>query len=144
MENVKSEKEKYENIVDNLYEGGGLGQAINFMDTLMSPYASGDFGFPIFEPKHALDIISRQITQLKRNVSNGGIVHISTFKTLLKSQNYRKSKAFACLDKDLKFCVRHNEDKDSFKDILYVFLYLDPVTAYDIVREDPYPYQKDI
>lgn len=144
MENVNKEKEKYDKIVDNLYEGGGLGQAINFMSTLMSPYASSDFGFAIFEPKHALDIISRQITELTRNVSNGGIVHISTFNTLLKTQSYRKSKAFACLDKDLKFCVRHYENEESFNDILYVFLYLDAVTAYDIVNKDPYPYQKDI
>lgn len=144
MEEVNKKKEKYDQIVDNLYEGGGLGQAINFMTSLMSPYASGDFGYAIFEPKHALDIISKQITELTRNVSNGGIVHISTFKTFLKTHNYRRGKAFACLDKDLKFCVIHCENEDSFKDILYVFLYLDAVTAYDIVNKDPYPYQKDI
>jgi len=134
MEDLKNKdwKNRIEDIKNNLYAGGGLGQANVLLSVMLSPYSSKnkDFGVSDISPENILEIISRQITELKTTIKNGGIFPIHIIEDFYKDY-MTKGMAYACLDKDLKFCVKHYEEED-WKDILYVFLYMNCNTAYDI------------
>lgn len=102
---------------------------LDYLEALLSPYPDGkkDFGQCGIEPSDVLNIIGRQIDSLKRTILNGGIVPVKSFDT----QFAKPHMAYACLDNDLKFCVRHYGEEE-WKDILYVFPYMNCTTAFDI------------
>ena len=124
--------ERIEDINNNLYLGGGKDQCNALLSIMMSPYGDKkkDFGVSDIEAEDILTIISQQLTSLKRTIKNGGIFPIDIIENSLK--NYmRKGMAYACLDNNLKFCVKHYGE-DDWKDIKYVFPYMNCSTAYDI------------
>ena len=104
-----------------------MAQASFLLAALMSPY-NKEFGQSDIDVADVLNTISQQIQSLRRTVKDGGIMPIKTFESL---GVFRQHNAYACLDKDLKFCVRHYGE-DDWKDILYVFPYMNSNTAFDV------------
>lgn len=114
-------KNRLENIKSNLYLGGGVGQAHSFLTTLMTGFGQ----MPDIDPTLVLNDIGNIIKIYQRLISTSGIVPIKNF------YNGRKHDAYACLDNDLKFCVKHYGEED-WKDIKYVFPYMNCTTAFDV------------
>lgn len=130
--NNKDWKDRIEDIKNNLYLGGGTGQCNALLSIMMSPYGSNkkDFGVSDIESADVLAIISQQLSDLKKTIKNGGIFPISFIENTFKDY-MRKGMAYACLDNNLKFCVKHYGE-DDWKDIKYVFPYMNCSTAYDV------------
>lgn len=126
--NNKSYEDRIKDIKDNLYMGGGVGQANVLLDIMMSPFASKEFGYADIDPSNILIGIAQQIKQLIRTVKDGGIMHIESFETFKLGKDHYP---YACLDKNLKFCVKHYGEED-WKNILYVFPYMNCMTAFDV------------
>ena len=122
---TKNYKEEYnnrlENIKKNLYLGGGVGQAHSFLISLMTGYGH----MPDIDPSLVLNDIGNIIKSYQGLISTSGIVPIKNF------YNGKKHNAYACIDNDLKFCVRHYGE-DDWKDIKYVFPYMNSTTAFDV------------
>jgi hypothetical protein len=137
----KDWKDRIEDIKNNLYIGGGKGQASALMSILMSPYAQKDFGYSDIDVSDVLMSIAHQIKELRSTIRNGGIVPIKIFENSFKNviQNHM---AYACLDNNLKFCVKHYGD-DDWKDILYVFPYMNCMTAFDVSFKYDHIHQTD-
>lgn len=128
----KDWNKRIEDINNNLYLGGGIEQAKALLGIMMSPYAGKNkaFGISDINTEDVLSIISQQIKCLKNTIKDGGIFPISFIENTFK--NYMtKGMAYACLDKDLKFCVKHYGE-DDWKDITYVFPYMNCNVAYDV------------
>lgn len=134
----KSYEDRIKDIKDNLYVGGGAAQASILLAALMSPY-NKEFGQSDIDVADVLNTISQQIQLLRRTVKDGGIMPIITFESL---GVFKQHNAYACLDKDLKFCVRHYGE-DDWKDILYVFPYMNCMTAYDVSFKYDHIHQTD-
>lgn len=126
----KSYEDRIKDIKNNLYCGGGIGQANVLLDVMMSPFGSKEFGHPDIDVYSVLNSISNQIRQLTRVIRDGGIVPIKVFESNFKNC-VRPHDCYACLDKNLKFCVLHYGEED-WKDILYVFPYMNCMTAFDV------------
>ena len=77
------------------------------------------------DPTLVLNDIGNIIKSYQTLISTSGIVPIKNF------YNGRKHDAYACLDKNLKFCVKHYGEED-WKDIKYVFPYMNCTTAFDV------------
>lgn len=133
--------ERIEDIKNNLYLGGGKGQADSLIATMLSPYGK-NFGQSDIDVHTTLTSISAQIRSLKQTVLSGGIVPIKIFENSFKRtiQNYMP---YACLDNDLKFCVKHYGEKD-WKNIKYVFPYMHTTTAFDVSFGYDNPFVPDI
>lgn len=114
----KDWSERIEDIKNNLYLGGGKGQADSLIATMLSPYGK-NFGQSDIDVHTTLASISAQIRSLKQTVLSGGIVPIKIFENSFK-RTIQNHMPYACLDNDLKFCVKHYGEKD-WKDIKYVF-----------------------
>ena len=117
----KEVQNRLDNIKTNLYLGGGVGQAHSFLTSLMTGYGN----MPDIDPALVLNDIGNIIKSYQRLISTSGIVPIKNF------YNGRKHDAYACLDKNLKFCVKHYGEED-WKDIKYVFPYMNCTTAFDV------------
>ena len=126
--NNKNYEDRIKDIKDNLYVGGGVGQASVLLDIMMSPFASKEFGYADIDPSNILIGIAQQIKQLIRTVKDGGIMHIKSFETFKLGKDHYP---YACLDNNLKFCVKHYGEED-WKNILYVFPYMNCMTAFDV------------
>ena len=122
---TKNYQEEYnnrlENIKNNLYLGGGVGQAHSFLTAMMTGLNKS----PDIDPTLVLNDIGNILKMYQQLISTSGIVPVKNFFT------GREHNAYACLDKDLKFCVRHYGDGD-WKDIKYVFPYMNCTTAFDV------------
>ena len=126
--NNKSYEDRIKDIKDNLYLGGGIVQANVLLDIMMSPFGGKEFGYADIDPTNVLVSVAQQIKQLIRTVKDGGIMPIKLFEAVkLGKPHY----PYACLDKNLKFCVKHYGEED-WKDILYVFPYMNCTTAFDV------------
>ena len=84
---------------------------------MLSPYGK-NFGQSDIDVHTTLASISAQIRSLKQTVLSGGIVPIKIFENSFK-RTIQNHMPYACLDNDLKFCVKHYGEKD-WKDIKYV------------------------
>lgn len=127
----KSYEDRIQSIKDNLYAGGGAGQASVLLNVMMSSFGQCEFtGHSDISVDTVLSNISQELKNLKRIVRDGGIVPIKMFESQFKSC-IRPHDAYACLDKHLKFCVKHYGE-DDWKDILYVFPYMNCSTAFDV------------
>ena len=74
----KDWSERIEDIKNNLYLGGGKGQADSLIATMLSPYGK-NFGQSDIDVHSTLASISAQIRSLKQTVLSGGIVPIKIF-----------------------------------------------------------------
>lgn len=129
--NNKSYEKRIEDIKNNLYIGGGAAQAGSILNIMMSSFSNKEFtGASDISVDLVLSIISGEIHSLKRIVRDGGIVPIKMFENCFKGM-IRPHDSYACLDKDLKFCVRQY-GTENWKDILYVFPYMNCSTAFDV------------
>ena len=129
--NNKSYEKRIEDIKNNLYVGGGAAQANIILDIMMSSFSKKEFtGASDIPIDSVLSNISKEIKTLKGIVRNGGIVPIKMFENHFKGMT-RPHDCYACLDKNLKFCVKHYGEED-WKDILYVFPYMNSMTAFDV------------
>jgi len=138
--NNKSYEDRIKDIKDNLYLGGGIGQANVLLDIMMSPFGGKEFGYADIDPAHVLVSVAQQIKQLTRTVKDGGIMPIKLFEGVkLGKAHY----PYACLDNDLKFCVKYYGE-DTWKDILYVFPYMNCTTAFDITFKYDNIHQSEI
>jgi hypothetical protein len=126
--NNKSYEDRIKDIKDNLYAGGGAGQESILLDVMMSPFGSKEFGYADIDPTNVLVSIGNQLKQLIRTVKDGGVIPIKLFEGVKMGKDHHP---YACLDNDLKFCVKHYGE-DTWKDILYVFPYMNCTTAFDI------------
>jgi hypothetical protein len=140
--NNKSYEDRIKDIKNNLYIGGGELQANTLLDIMMSPFGSKEFGYADINVSNILNNISRQIRELIRVVKNGGIVPIKIFESNFKGV-HRPHAAYACLDKNLKFCVKHYGEKD-WNNILYVFPYMNSMTAFDVSFKNENIHQSDL
>lgn len=78
-----------------------------------------------------METIQNILTNKKRLIENGGMFP----EWQVKSHNLCKPHhAYACLNNELQFCVRHY-DEDDWNDVAYVFPYMNPTKAYDIIGE---------
>lgn len=84
-------KERIDNILNNLYSGGGVGQCRSLLYCLLD---SGDI-----KTSDVFDTIENIIITKKRCIENF-IIPIDRCDYL-----YQNGEKLACLDKDLKFCV---------------------------------------
>jgi len=114
-------KNRLENIKSNLYKDGGEAQGHAFLTELMM----GMGQMPDIDPTLVLHDIGNILKIYQRLISTSGIVPIKNF------YNGKDHNVYACLDKDLKFCVKHYGEED-WKDILYVFPYMNCMTAFDV------------
>lgn len=122
---TKNYQEEYnnrlENIKNNLYLGGGVGQAHSFLTAMMTGLnKSADI-----DPTLVLNDIGNILKMYQQLISTSGIIPVKNFFMGIEHN------AYACLDKDLKFCVKHYGDGD-WKDIKYVFPYMNCTTAFDV------------
>ena len=92
--------ERIEDIKNNLYLGGGKGQADSLIATMLSPYGK-NFGQSDIDVHTTLASISAQIRSLKQTVLSGGIVPIKIFENSFK-RTIQNHMPYACLDNDLK------------------------------------------
>ena len=136
----KSYEDRIKDIKDNLYLGGGIGQANILLDAMMSPFGSKEFGYADIDPAHVLVSVAQQIKQLIRTVKGGGIMPIKLFEYTKLGKAHHP---YACLDNDLKFCVKYYGE-DTWKDIKYVFPYMHTTTAFDISFGYDNPFVPDI
>ena len=134
----KSLEKRIEDIKNNLYIGGGAGQANVLLNVMMSSFSQRSD----ISVDNVLSNISQEMKHLKRVVRDGGIVPIKFFESQFKG-SIRPHDCYACLDKDLKFCVKHYGE-DDWKDILYVFPYMNCMTAFDVTFKYDTIYQSDI
>ena len=139
----KSLEKRIEDIKNNLYIGGGAGQANVLLNVMMSSFSQREFtGHSDISIDNVLSNISQEMKHLKRVVRDGGIVPIKFFESQFKG-SIRPHDCYACLDNDLKFCVKHYGE-DDWKDILYVFPYMNCMTAFDVTFKYDTIYQSDI
>lgn len=143
MENIKdkSYEDRIKDIKENLYAGGGAGQASILLNAMMSPFSHKEFGYTDINVTDVLNSISQQIRELTRTIRDGCIVPIKFFENNMKGM-HRQHDAIACLDKNLKFCVKHYGEKD-WNDILYVFPYMNCMTAFDVSFKNENIHQSD-
>ena len=141
--NNKSFEKRIEDIKNNLYIGGGAAQAGVILNVMMSSFSNKEFtGASDISIDSVLSNISQEIKLLKRIVNNGGIVPIKMFENDFKRM-IRPHDCYPCLDKDLKFCVKHYGEED-WKDILYVFPYMNSMTAFDVSFKNENIHQSDL
>lgn len=141
--NNKSYEKRIEDIKNNLYIGGGAAQAAVILNIMMSSFCNKEFtGTSDISIDLVLSNISNEIKSLKQVVRDGGIVPIKMFESQFKSY-IRPHNVYACLDKNLKFCVKHYGE-DDWKDILYVFPYMNCMTAYDVTFKYDSIHQSDM
>jgi len=127
----KSYEDRIKDINDNLYAGGGEAQGNALLNIMMSSFSHKEFtGESDISINTVLSNISQEIKSLKRVIRDGGIIPIDVFEDSFKGM-HRPHDAYACLDKHLKFCVKHYGEKD-WKNILYVFPYMNSMTAFDV------------
>ena len=139
----KSYEKRIEDIKNNLYIGGGAPQAGAILNIMMSSFGQREFtGHSDISVDTVLSNISQEIKILKRIVRDGGIVPVKAFENNFKGI-IRNHDCYACLNKDLKFCVRRYGDED-WKDILYVFPYMNCMTAYDVTFKYDSIHQSDM
>lgn len=136
----KSYEARIKDIKDNLYIGGGLGQANILLDAMMSPFGSEEFGYADIDSAHILANVAQQIKQLIRVVKDGGVMPIKFFESMKLGKVHHP---YACLDNNLKFCVKHYGE-DTWKNILYVFPYMNCMTAFDITFKYDNIHQSEI
>lgn len=129
----KSFENRIHDIKNDLYFGGGEAQAQFLLKAMMG----GLLKSPDIDPSKVLINISQLINEYRSIIHSGGIVPVKSF-TFGK-----EGIPYACLDKDLKFCVRHFKDKN-WKDILYVFPYMNSTTAFDVSFKYETPFVPDI
>lgn len=133
MEDFKNKtwEKRIEDIKNNLYVGGGAAQAGAILNIMMSSFSNKEFtGESDISIDLILSTISNEIKGLKRVVRDGGIVPIKLFESKFKGC-IRQHDCYACLDTNLKFCVKHYGEKD-WNNILYVFPYMNSMTAFDV------------
>ena len=139
----KSYEDRLKDIKNNLYVGGGEGQANVLLNIMMSSFSQREFtGHSDISVDNVLSNISQEMKHLKRVVRDGGIVPIKFFENQFKN-SIRQHDAYACLDKNLKFCVKHYGDED-WKNILYVFPYMNCMTAFDVTFKYDIIHQSDM
>ena len=140
--NNKSYEKRIEDIKNNLYIGGGAAQAGSILNVMMSSFSNKEFtGASDISVDLVLSNISQEIKSLKKIVRDGGIVPIKMFENYFKGM-IRPHDSYACLDKDLKFCVRQY-GTENWKDILYVFPYMNCMTAFDVSFKYDHIHQTD-
>ena len=117
----KSYENRIEDIKHNLYQGGGEGQAHSLLTIMMDSLGK----WPDIDPCLVLTDISNLLRQYQRIIKTSGIVPIDYF------MSGKQHEPYACLDNNLKFCVKHFGE-DDWKDIKYVFPYMHTNTAFDV------------
>lgn len=139
----KSYEDRIKDIKDNLYVGGGVGQANVLLNVMMSSFSQREFtGHSDISIDNVLSNISQEIKHLKRVVRDGGIVPIKLFESQFKGC-IRQHDCYACLDTNLKFCVKHYGEKD-WNNILYVFPYMNSMTAFDVSFKNENIHESDL
>lgn len=124
---------KFEELKTILFAGGGTPQANMLLQSLMSPFD----GFPSMNAEDVLTLIGQQITSLRRIMYTGGVMNAKAFISMMKDY-IPKGKEYVCLDNDLKFCIK-KYGTDNFDDALYIFPYMNLLTAHDICNKEEYP-----
>jgi len=127
----KSFEDRIKDIKDNLYVGGGKVQGDILLNVMMSSFSQKEFtGESDISIDTVLSNISQEIKSLKRVIRDGGVVPIKIFESQFK-RCIKQHNCYACLDTNLKFCVKHYGEKD-WNNILYVFPYMNCMTAFDV------------
>ena len=93
----KSYEERIQDIKNNLYAGGGAGQANVLLNVMMSSFSQREFtGHSDISVDNVLSNISQEMKHLKRVVRDGGIVPIKFFESQFKG-SIRQHDCYACL-----------------------------------------------
>jgi len=114
---VQQMQDGYTMCKDLLFRHGGRAQAIGYLQSMLHENA--------LSFSDLLGAVTSEAENCKELVDNGGIVSVSRFTFGKKLEKY------ACLDKDLKFCVKEF-GAEEWEDVLYVFPYMNVTKAFDV------------
>lgn len=119
-------KEKYETVRTNLFSGGGLYQARDFLYNIM------DETSPVGTSLNAATVlqdISKMIESYVRIIKYGSFVKVDRCFSLVDKQTY------PCLTNDMQFVLRKYGTSE-WEDVEFVMPYLDVNRANDIINHE--------
>ena len=117
----KPYQERIDDIIRNLYVGGGKPQC---KDILKHMIDNDDI-----DAEDILDNISQLLKERKRSIEQDYIISLEMCDYFLKDGKY-----YACLDKDLKFCVI-KKGSDEWNNVSHVMYKMDIGRARDLIYQ---------
>lgn len=118
---MKDYKIKINSILNNLYMGGGRGQAKDLLKLMLD---NEDI-----HPEDILDDISQLLSERKRLLEQDCILPINRCNYFLED-----GKTYTCLDKDLKFCIRKKGTLE-WNDVSHVLTRFNPQRAFELIHQ---------
>ncbi len=122
----KSYEDRINDIQNNLFAGGGIGQAKDLLYHLMDDtqrYSAA------LEASTVLNVISKMLDDYARIIKYNSFVKVDRCFSLVDKRTY------PCLTNDMKFVLRKYGTPE-WEDVEYVLPYLDVNRANDIINHD--------
>ena len=112
---------KFNNVKNELFKDGGYPQAMAILSAIIC-----DDG--IIKLRDLLQMIGWHCDDMKEKLEKNYIIPIERYDYLAKV-----GKKYACLDKDMKFCIRE-KGKSEWNDVSHVMPYYDIYKAAEILK----------
>ena len=113
--------EKFNNVKNELFKDGGYPQAMAILSAIIC-----DDG--IIKMRDLLQVIGWHCDGMKEKLEKNCIIPIERYDFLAKD-----GKKYACLDKDMKLCIRE-KGKNEWSDVSHVMPYYDIYKAAEILK----------
>lgn len=114
-------QKKIDNIYSELYTDGGRGQCRDLIKIMLAE----DY----INPEDVLDAIGQILIERKRIINEGYIISIKNCDYFLED-----GKQYACLDKDLKFCIK-TKGTPEWNDVSHVLYRMSIKKAYELIEQ---------
>ena len=118
---MKDYKIKIDSILNNLYAGGGRGQAKDLLKFMLD---NEDI-----HPEDVLSDIGQLLSERKQLLERDCILPINRCNYFLED-----GKTYTCLDKDLKFCIR-KKGTTEWGDVSHVLTRFNPQRAFELIHQ---------
>lgn len=118
---MKDYKIKIDSILNNLYGGGGRGQAKDLLKFMLD---NEDI-----HPEDVLSDIAQLLSERKQLLERDCILPINRCNYFLED-----GKTYTCLDKDLKFCIRKKGTAE-WGDVSHVLTRFNPQRAFELIHQ---------
>jgi hypothetical protein len=118
---MKDYKIKIDSILNNLYAGGGRGQAKDLLKFMLD---NDDI-----HPEDVLSDIGQLLSERKQLLERDCILPIKRCDYFLED-----GKTYTCLDKDLKFCIC-KKGTPKWKDVSHVLTRYNPQRAFELIHQ---------
>lgn len=112
---------KIDSILNNLYAGGGRGQAKDLLKFMLD---NDDI-----HPEDVLSDIGQLLSERKQLLERDCILPINRCNYFLED-----GKTYTCLDKDLKFCIR-KKGTPEWGDVSHVLTRFNPQRAFELIHQ---------